>query len=191
MKNLRLREFVGLGALAIALVFGFIFINPSSGESSSATTAGVHLGLPVVPTPTAPAQPTPTPAPGRVTQTGAGWFLQYVELDAQGSEFPNGGGVAQTLDLSFPGAPFPDFKDNHWLVRAEGTLRVSTPGLQQFMLQVQGDVTVSVGGKVVAHALPGAGPQLLAVRFEHAPGTVQVKIEARDISGPFKLHWAG
>jgi hypothetical protein len=188
------REWVGLAALAIAVGVATMFLNPSASESRSASDAATPIATQTAPVvgalPSLPAA-TPTPIPGKVTAPDNGWFLQYVELDAQGTGFPNGSGAVQSLDLEYKDAPFPDFKDDQWLVRADASLRAVTSGPQQFILEIQGDVTVSIGGRVVAQAVQEATPRLFAVRFDSRAGPVAVSIRARDRSGPFILRWVG
>ncbi|MGH2634252.1 MAG: hypothetical protein ACRDG3_12640, partial [Tepidiformaceae bacterium] len=164
--------------------------------SGSASDAAVPLATQTLaataPLPSAAAvNPTATPIPGKVSAPAQGWFLQYVELDAQGSEFPSGSGTVTTLDLEYKTVPFPDFKDDMWLVRANGSVHAVQSGHQQFVLEIQGDVTVSIGGRVVAQAIQQATPRLFAVRFDSPAGDISVSITARDRSGPFVLRWVG
>jgi len=171
-----------------------MFLNPSASESRSAGDAATPIATQTATLPgrlSSAATPAPTPIPGKLTAPDNGWFLQYVELDAQGNEFSNGSGVVQSLDLEYKNAPFPDFKDDRWLVNADASLRAITSGPQQFVLEIQGDVTVSIGGRVVAQAVQEATPRLFAVRFDSPAGPVAVSIRARDRSGPFVLRWVG
>ena len=188
------REWFGLGALAVAVAIAMMFLNPSSSESGSASDAAAPFVTQTLPAtaalPTSPVA-TPTPVPGKVTAPARGWILQYVELDARGSEFPSGSGTVRTLDLEYKTVPFPDFKDNLWLVRADASVHAISSGHQQFVLEIQGDVTVSIGGRVVAQAIQEATPRLFAVRFDSPAGEIPVSITARDRSGPFVLRWVG
>ena len=183
MKGIGLREVVSLLALALAAGIGLMFLDPSASESKGSPEA-VHLGEP--PTPTLPpASPTPTQQPvHRVEQPGS-WLVEYIE---QGFDAPAAQGVDQALAYEYKGAPFPDFKDNRWSMRATATLEVTEGGLSGFKLRHEGQLTVKVDGKVVAQD-PGGAERIVDVRFEHAPGKVEVVIEQRDSGGPFELRW--
>ena len=183
MKGIGLREVVALVALGVAAVIGLMFLDPSASESKGNGDA-VHLGD--APTPTlAPAAPTPTPVPvHRVEQPGS-WLIEYIE---QGFDAPAAQGIEQTLAFTVPKAPFPDFKDDRWSMRATGTIAVAESGLAGFKLRHEGQLTVKVDGKVVAQD-PGGAERVLDVRFEHAAGKAEMVIEQRDSGGPFELRW--
>ncbi|MEO9254968.1 MAG: hypothetical protein ABI305_05480 [Tepidiformaceae bacterium] len=186
MQGLGVREVVGLAVLGVALVIGYLFLDPSAGESSSAAPGQIYLGQPVPPT--VKVEPTATPTPDapstRAKNPATGWFIQFYELSGA-DELANGQGFTPTLDLAFPGAPFPDFKDDSWLATATANFPVD--GRTQITIEHDGDLRVFVDDKEVLHDEDASSANTVTVKFDHAPGTARVRIEERDVSGPFEL----
>ncbi len=180
MKGIGVREVVSLLALALAAGIGLMFLDPSASESKGSPQP-VHLGDPPTPTPSA----TPTPVPVHMVDQPASWLIEYIE---QGFDTPAAQGVGNALAYEYAGAPFPDFKDDRWSMRATATVEVTASGLSGFKLRHQGQLTVKVDGKVVA-ADPGGAERILDVQFDHTPGNADVVIEQRDSGGPFELRW--
>jgi hypothetical protein len=186
MQGFGVREVVGLAVLGVALVIGYLFLDPSAGESSSAAPGQIYRGEPVLPT--VKVDPTATPTPElpskQAKNPAAGWFIQFFELHGT-DELENGQGFAPTLDLAFKNAPFPDFKDDQWLVRASADFPVD--GRTALTIEHDGELRVFVDEKEVLHDGDAASPNTVTVKFDHEPGTAHVRIEGRDVSGPFEL----
>lgn len=186
MQGLGVREVVGLAVLGVGLVIGYLFLDPSAGESSSAAPGQIYRGEPVLPTvkvePTA--TPTPEPAFSTAKNPATGWFIQFYELHGT-DELANGQGFTPTLELAFPKAPFPDFKDDSWMVRASADFPVE--GRTQLSIEHDGDLRVFVDDKEVLHDEDASSANTVTVKFDHTPGTAHVRIEGRDTGGPFEL----
>jgi hypothetical protein len=203
MRDLGLREVVGLAALAVALVIGFLFLDPTASESRNETAGQIQRGETVVSIPppaettAATAQPTvaatpllaatPTP-PAKRAASPSSWQVQFYEVAKTGGELLNGGGFVPTLDLTFATAPFPDFHDDAWFVRASADFQVAE-GRTEITIVHDGDLRVFVDEKEVAHEEDGPSARGRSIVFEHAAGTAQVMIECRDVGGPFRLQF--
>jgi hypothetical protein len=185
VKGFGIREFFALGALVVAVVIASQFLDPSASESKANPTV-VHLGEP--PTAAIPATPAPTATPvrppHRLSPPATGWAVGFYET---GFTQPADQAFVPDLNFSFPKAPFPDYKDDHWSLRATAQFQVED-GPSSFRLRYAGEVTVTVDGTVVASGAPG-GTKTLDVRFDHPAGSATVSIEAKDVSGPFELTW--
>ena len=200
MRDIGVREVVGLAALAVAIVIGFLFLDPTASESRNTTPGQIHLGETVAPTATATAlsstgKPSTTPAPtatatppAKKASSPVSWQVQFYEIPKSGGEVLNGEGFVPTLDLSFPGAPFPDFRDDAWFVQASADFEVAA-GRTAITIVHDCDLRVFVDGKEVAHEASGASARGLSVVFEHAAGTARVMVECRDVGGPFRLQY--
>lgn len=162
MRHLGVREFVAIGALAAALVLGFLFLNPASSESNS-------KGTPV--------------------QAPTAWQVHFFDATTNPAT-EAGSGESATLDLSFKGAPFVDFKDNRWYVLA--TTEVQTEGgYASITFQHTCDLEVAVDGNDVARVPHNGKLQTTVAKFTHAPGKVRVLVQCRDGEGDFTLKYAG
>ncbi len=184
MKSLGIREFVALGALIAAVVIAAQFLDPAASESRADPTV-VRLGEPSTPTTAATPAPTATPvAPPHRLGAPTSWAVNFFE---DGFTQPTDQAFVADLNFSFPKAPFPDYKDDHWSLRATADFEVEA-GASAFRLRHAGEVTVTVDGTTVASE-GGGGTKTLGVRFDHAAGHAVVSIDAKDTGGPFEITW--
>ncbi len=165
MRGFGPREVVGLVVLAVALVIGFQFIDPSASESrgpdaNSATKVKAPTG---------------------------GWWVQFVELTDSG-ELAGGEGAQPQLDFTFAHAPFPDFGDDRWLLRASAEIELAA-GFNQLDIEHQGEVRVLIDGQEVLQEAGTGKEQTATVKFNHFPGKARIMVEARDTGGPFAVRF--
>jgi hypothetical protein len=188
MAWLGVREAVGLVLFVVAVALSLPYVDPSPDEPRAPRE--VALGQPVHPLPeqaraapvAAPAAegalPEPLPRP-------ASWIVTFHPGPPDGSAESRI--VLPALELVVPGAPLAGMADDGWSVAAEAAITFQRPGAYGFTLEHEGEVRVFVDGQLVVARADGPGPQELAVRFEHAPGTAVLRVEALDVGGPVKL----
>jgi hypothetical protein len=186
MHSLGRREVVGLVVLAVALAIGFLFLNPAASESTNGEKGAVHLGETVTPTPVTTPTATATPPPAALPAPAAGWLVEFFEVSPTGGSLQNGQGVAQSVDMTFAGAPFPDFKDDKWFVRATNAFTLEG-GTYKLTITHDCDLHVSVDGTEIANDPDGAEAKTADIVFQHAKGRAEIVVECRDVGGPFRL----
>jgi hypothetical protein len=195
MHGVGLREWVALGVLGVGIVLGFLFFDPTSTDGGSPRSpvpvptfegqVEVDSTRTVLPTPS----PTPTPVPvHRVEQPTGGWLVTYYQSLSSGGEIRSGEGFVATLDLEFPGKPFPDFRDDAWRATASQSVATS-PGRNSVRLLTDGAVRVSVDGKQVFEAPDASSAQERTVEFDSRGTSASFEVEVRDTGGPVVLRW--
>lgn len=187
MSSVGLREVVALGALGVAGFLGFLFLDPTSTESTSHTPGDIHLGE-APPTATPTPEPAATPAPVNRLEQPGNWQLRFYETAISGGDILTGSSYVEELNLLAPAAPFRDMRDDAWSAVFSQELTTAA-GRNGFTLEYDCDIVVYVDDVEVARAGNPDGPEPLDVVFEHAGGAASVRIEARDVGGPFLLRW--
>ena len=189
MKGLGVRELVGLGVLAVALLIGFVYRDPASSESRTTPPGEIHLGTTPTPTPVAPTPaPTPTPTP-RAVPLGAptgGWIIGIYQDAFSGGSILVAQTASSKLDLAYTAGPFLDVKDDAWSVRAEASYTLA-PGRYALVLEYEGRLTVTVNDLPALAEEATGGAKVVRAVFEHTGGTAGIRIDARDVKGPFRL----
>jgi hypothetical protein len=187
------REIVPIVLLLVALGIAFNFLDPSAGSSGSNTPASTVGKVPDKPTstatPTRTPRPTPTPtrAPPQEFARPADWIVKFVSLSSTGSERIDAQVVLQSLDFNYSGAPFNDMRDDAWKLVADGVVELPSAGRYTFSFEHDGEARLFVDGREAAYEPDGAAPQTLRAVFEHAAGSLSLRIEVRDVTGPLKL----
>ncbi|MBA4181584.1 MAG: hypothetical protein C0506_13420 [Anaerolinea sp.] len=134
------------------------------------------------PAPTA----TPTPPPTALGAPASGWIIAFHQDAVSGGSILIAQTASDTLDLAYRTAPFFDVKDDAWAVRAEGSFELA-PGRYTLKLEYEGRLTVNVNDRQVLSEENTSGPKTVAAEFETMGGSTRVRIEARDVKGPFRL----
>ena len=186
MKGLGRREVVGLGALGVALVLAFIFLDPAASESRQTLPGQISLGETPTPTPVVTPTATPTPPPTALGPPPGGWIVGFHQDALSGGSILVAQTATNTLDFAYKSAPFPDVKDDAWAMRAEGSFQLAA-GRYLLKLEHEGGLIVTVNDKQVFSEEATNGPRTAAVEFVASGGSAQIRIEARDVKGPFRL----
>jgi hypothetical protein len=167
------REGVGLLLFAAALAVGLSVVLPGTSDgrgpasvSNGPVTGGGSLALKQPPR----------------------WTVQYFAIEAvEGSE-PAKLDRVSSLAIESDGAPFPVLKDDGWRVRAEASL-TAPPGNYTFTIQHSGPIQVTANGNVAAQASLALQGEQLVVAFSHPGGTLSLRVDSEDHTGPFVLRW--
>jgi len=188
------REIVPIILLLVALGIAFAFLDPSAGSSGGGSrpisTAGGAPDRPTstrTPTPTPRPTATPTEAPPRPLASPADWIVKFVSVSATGSERIDAQVVLQSLDQNYAGAPFNDMRDGGWKLVADGIVDLASTGRYSFSFEHDGEARLLVDGREVASQPDGPGSQTLRAVFEHGAGSLSLRIEVRDVTGPLRL----
>lgn len=185
MRDLGLREWTALAALVFGVLVGFVFLDPASGGSEEPLPLrfGDRPTVPPTPTPVTPTPVTPSrlPAPD-------GWEVTFAII-GDGRETPDSARVVPSLDLAFERAPFPDYRDNSWKVTARASVELGE-GSSMFVLRYDAAVRVFINDReMVSRPEPEHGAEELTVGFAHESGRAEIRIEASDEAGPFRLQY--
>ena len=186
MKGLGAREVVGLGMLAVALVLAFFYLDPASSESRQTAPGEIQLGQTPTPTPIVAPTATPTPPPRAVGAPSGDWVIGTYADAFSGGRVLITQTASTTLNLFYKAAPFPDMKDDAWSVRAEASFTLP-PGRYVLKFEHEGAIMVTVDDAQILAEQATTGPQVAEATFEHAGGAAKVRVEARDLKGPFRL----
>ncbi|MFN0146286.1 MAG: hypothetical protein ACKVT1_07235, partial [Dehalococcoidia bacterium] len=167
------REVVGLVLFGVALAVGLSVVLPgrSDGRGPSSVTTGPVTG-----------------GGSLALKQPQRWTVQYFAIEAaEGSEPAK---LERTGDLRVEsdGAPFDGLRDDGWRVRAEASF-TAPPGNYTFTLQHVGPIQVMVNGTVAAQAPLALNGEQLVVAFSHPGGTLSLRIDSEDHTGPFVLRW--
>lgn len=184
------REVVALGALIVVAIVAVsvTFLRDEDEKQDEAAlqvqadrTAGITPGAA---TPT----PSPTPEPPIDANQPNGWQVTFNIVTGSGNAISDGFTSVEKLDLSYPGAPFLDMKDDAWGITALAQLQSDRGGDWQFQLEYQGSVKVYINDALVAEGQSGS-LATLDVKGPNTGASGVVKIDARDTGGPFVLKW--
>jgi len=180
MDFLRRRELVGLIGLAAALAVMASFLAPSDNSGAAPRPVSLGVGLPTS------ALPSPTPIPATPLPGASQWALRYFSIEGD-QQTERMSGAVEELDLTFARNPGPDLADDAWKMEASATIQAPA-GHYSFTVEHQNDVHVFIEGREVASQASGSSPQSLLVTFEHrGRNPIHVRVEARDVGGPFIL----
>ena len=179
MRELGVREWAGLAALVFGVLLAFVFLDPASSDTG---------GRPPIEHGDAPRTPTAVPItaePPSLLPTPELWDISFASI-RDGEETVEGGRVVDTLDLAFENAPFPDYRDDSWNVTARTTISLGV-GSSVFTLEYDCAIRVFIDDREVTSADNPDGPSNLVVTFPHGRGRFDIRIEATDTGGPFRL----
>jgi hypothetical protein len=176
MRDLGFREWTALAALVFGVLLAFVFLDPATSDS------GVR---PQIEQGSVPPTPAPTEAPPSQLPVPEGWEISFAAI-INGEESVDGSRVLPNLDLEFERAPFPDFRDDSWKVTAATTISLGE-GTSLFTLEYDCAVRVFIDDREIASRGNPDERQDLVVTFPHGKGTFNIRVEATDVGGPFRL----
>lgn len=192
MNSLGARELVGLGVLAVALLIGFMYLEPASSDSRHTPPGEIHLGSTATPvvmptaTPVVAPTATPTPSPTALGAPAGGWIIGYYQDAFSGGSILVSQTGARTVDLAYKTAPFLDFKDDAWSIRATAAYDLAA-GRYAVTVEYQGRLTVTLNDQQLLSEEATVGAKTVSVEFEYAGGQAFIAVEGRDVKGPFRL----
>lgn len=189
------REVVALGLLIIAVIAGVsvTLLRPDDQAETQAAedriaerTAAANPDRNKTPTRTPTPRPTALPAIG--IDAPEGWQIRYESVSSSGAAVPEGQFAIESLNLSFPAAPFLDMRDNQWRVIVAADLNAERPGPWEFTIDYQGSVKVFVGEQLVGEGSSDK-PAKLEIEAPSQYANSSIRIEAADTGGAFLLRW--
>ena len=166
--DLGVREYVALGALCVALAFGIYYLGANA--DGGGPTGSVSSPLPVA---------TREPVTG-----SRPWLVTFFDTSS-GTPTAGGQSPVDTLDFDFAGAPFPDFRDDHWALLARKDFD-GPAGSYILTIHFTGEIHVSIDGKDLA-VTPAKGKGTAAVPITHGDVPTVIIINMTDAGGPFQL----
>jgi hypothetical protein len=181
MRELGLREWTALAALVFGVMLGFVFLDPANGEPQPPLE--IVYGNEPTPTP----RPLPTEQPPSRLPTPARWDVRFASI-SNGREVVDSGRVIPELNLSFPNAPFPDYRDNSWKVTAATTVELGE-GTSLFTIHYDCEIRVFIDDQEIASRGEPKQAEDLVVTFPHESGNFTIRIEATDGAGAFLLQY--
>ena len=129
---------------------------------------------------------TPLPVATREPVTGSRpWLVTFLDTSS-GTPTPAAQSSVDTLDFNFDGAPFPDFRDDHWAMLARKDFDAE-PGTYLLTIQFSGEIHVSIDGKDVA-ITPGTGKGTASLPIAQGDVPTVILINMTDAAGLFQLH---
>ncbi|MEX0781755.1 MAG: hypothetical protein WD557_03830 [Dehalococcoidia bacterium] len=179
MRDLGIREWAALAALLFGGLLAFVFLDPAAGDSGERPPLE-HGDAP--PTPTVVPV---TPEPASQLPTPESWQVSFVTI-TNGEEFAEALRAVPTLALEFERTPFPDYRDDSWKVVAHASVELGA-GSSLFTLEYDCALRVFIDDREIVSRDNPDSVQDLVVTFPHESGRYNIRIEATDTAGPFKL----